>query len=58
LLLPFQSLFPNPSSGRFTFELTTLAAIILYPIFAWIILKGVYLSTRCAWASQSPSGQL
>jgi YggT family protein len=42
-LLPFQSLFPNPSSGRYTLELTTLVAIILYPVFAWMIRKAVYL---------------
>jgi uncharacterized protein YggT (Ycf19 family) len=43
LLLPFQSLFPNPSAGRFVFEATTLVAMIVYPIFTWLLLKGVYL---------------
>jgi len=42
-LLPFAAMFPNPSSGRFIFEVTTLVAMIVYPVFTWLILKGVYL---------------
>ena len=40
---PFSNLFANPSSGGSILELTTLIAIIVYALIAWLIARVIWL---------------
>jgi hypothetical protein len=40
---PFNNLFANPSTGGSVLELTTLMAIIVYMLVAWLITKVIWL---------------
>jgi hypothetical protein len=42
-IAPFNNLFANPGSGGSILELTTLMAIIVYMLVAWLIAKVVWL---------------
>lgn len=43
LASPFVSLFPNPMIGAGEIEFTTLLALIVYPVFGWMIIRGIQL---------------
>ncbi len=43
LASPFESLFANPQIGASKIEFTTMLALIVYPIFGWIIIRGIQL---------------
>jgi uncharacterized protein YggT (Ycf19 family) len=43
LMSPFGSLLPTPTFGKSALELTTLLALVVYPIFGWIISRTVQL---------------
>ena len=40
---PFNNLFANPGSGGSVLELTTLVALIVYMLVAWLVAKVVWL---------------
>jgi uncharacterized protein YggT (Ycf19 family) len=40
---PFESLLVNPQIGAGEVEFTTLLALIVYPVFGWIIIRGIQL---------------
>ena len=40
---PFSNLFANPGSGGSVLELTTLVAIIVYALVAWLIARVIWL---------------
>jgi YGGT family len=40
---PFNNLFANPSTGGSVLELTTLMAIIVYMLIAWLVVKVIWL---------------
>ncbi len=40
---PFDSLFPNPKLGSGEVEFTTLLALIVYPVFCWILIRSIQL---------------
>ncbi|HLV99885.1 MAG TPA: YggT family protein [Ktedonobacterales bacterium] len=43
LAAPFDSLVGNPRIGGGEAELTTLLALIVYPVFCWILIRGIQL---------------
>ncbi len=43
LASPFESLFANPKIGSSQIEFTTMLALIVYPIFGWMIIRGIQL---------------
>jgi len=40
---PFSNLFANPGSGGSVLELTTMVAIIVYMLVAWLVVKVIWL---------------
>jgi uncharacterized protein YggT (Ycf19 family) len=40
---PFDALFPNPKLGSGQVEFTTLLALIVYPVFCWILIRSIQL---------------
>ncbi len=40
---PFDSLVGNPKIGSGEVEFTTLLALIVYPVFCWILIRGIQL---------------
>ncbi len=45
-ITPFLGVFPDTQASGSVLELSTVLAMIMYPIFAWIILRIVRLSNR------------
>ena len=43
LAAPFASLFDNPMIGKSIIEFTTILALIIYPIFGWILSRALQL---------------
>ena len=43
LAAPFESLLDNPTIGASEIELTTLLALIVYPVFGWTIVRTIQL---------------
>ncbi len=43
LSAPFASLFKDPKIGGGEVELTTLLALIVYPVFCWILIRSIQL---------------
>jgi|GEM_PF-533194 len=43
LAAPFESLLVNPTVGSGEIEFTTLLALIIYPVFGWIVIRSVQL---------------
>ncbi|HEY7122414.1 MAG TPA: YggT family protein [Ktedonobacterales bacterium] len=43
LMSPFGSLLPTPTFGKSALELTTLLALVIYPILGWIVWRTVQL---------------
>lgn len=43
LVAPFNSLVANPGAGQSEVELTTLLALIVYPVFGWMVIRGIQL---------------
>jgi YggT family protein len=43
LMAPFGSLLPAPTFGNSVLELTTLLALVIYPVFGWIVSRTVQL---------------
>jgi uncharacterized protein YggT (Ycf19 family) len=43
LAAPFDSLFFNPQIGRSEVEFTTMLALIVYPVFGWILIRSIQL---------------
>lgn len=43
LVGPFESLLANPDVGASELELTTLLALIVYPVFGWMVIRGIQL---------------
>lgn len=43
LAAPFESLLANPTIGSGEVEFTTLLALVVYPVFGWILARGVQL---------------
>ncbi len=43
LAAPFESLLANPTMGTEEIEFTTLLALIIYPIFGWIVVRSIQL---------------
>ena len=43
LVLPFLGLFANPSSGASVLELTSLVALVVYALVAWLLGKLVWI---------------
>ena len=57
-IAPFSNLFANPGSGGSVLELTTLVAIIVYLLVAWMVVKLVWLlagETRSATSTVAGS---
>jgi hypothetical protein len=55
---PFSNLFANPAMGGSILELTTMVAIIVYALVAWLLVKVLWLlvgETRSATRSVSSS---
>jgi YggT family protein len=43
LAAPFDSLFANPELGSSEVEFTTLLALVVYPVFGWVLIRGIQL---------------
>ncbi len=43
LAAPFESLLANPTIGSGEVEFTTLLALVVYPVFGWILTRGIQL---------------
>ncbi len=43
LVAPFSALLDNPNVGKSIIEFTTLLALIIYPIFGWVLNRSVHL---------------
>jgi hypothetical protein len=48
LVVPFQGVFPNPHTHGSSFELSTLLAILIYAILAWLIVRILLVVNRRA----------
>lgn len=43
LAAPFESLLANPVVGQSEIELTTLLALVVFPVFGWMVIRGIQL---------------
>jgi uncharacterized protein YggT (Ycf19 family) len=43
LAAPFESLLANPAIGSGEVEFTTLLALIVYPVFGWVVIRSIQL---------------
>ncbi len=43
LVAPFESLLDNPAVGKSVIEFTTLLALVIYPVFGWIVIRSIQL---------------
>jgi len=43
LVAPFSALFDDPTIGRSMIEFTTVLALIIYPIFGWVVERSIQL---------------
>ncbi len=52
LMAPYYSLLPTPRFGKSELEFTTLLALVVYPVFGWMISRAAQL-----WRYREPGGQ-
>ena len=48
LVVPFQGVFPNPHTHGSIFELSTVLAMLIYAILAWVIVRILLVVNRRA----------
>jgi hypothetical protein len=48
LVVPFQGVFPNPHAYGSSFELSTVLAMLIYAILAWVIIRILLVVNRRA----------